>query len=132
MEKIEVLHGGSLRFWGDWFGRPMDNHHKVISAVYDDSLDVLTMTFDDAEECIVCSPRGITSTEQTFYIKDANSITWSWYYYRKEHTKENRFQIRYIKENEVTVSCQKDALIHIQSKVQLIRKTSMLWKYADK
>lgn len=118
MKKIKVLHGGTMRFWGDWFGRPMDNYHKVISAVYDDSLDILTMTFDNAEECIVCSPRGITSTKFTFFIKDAKSITWSWYYYGREHTRDNRFQIQYTKENEETVICQNE-LNHVQPKAYI-------------
>ena len=31
---IKVLKSGSLRFWGDWFGRPMDNIHTVVSTEY--------------------------------------------------------------------------------------------------
>ena len=32
---VKIQKFGSLRFWGDWFGRPMDNCHKPVSASFD-------------------------------------------------------------------------------------------------
>jgi len=119
MQKIAVPHGGTMRFWGDWFGRPMDNYHKVVKAVYNEESNILVMTFDNEEECTVYSPVGISSTKKSFYIEDADVVVWLWYYYGKERTKENRFQIQYTKENEDTVICQNDytqSSININSK----------------
>ena len=122
MQIITVSHTGTMRFWGDWFGRPMDNWHKVTNAIYDESANVLVMTFENGEECIVSSPIGITSSKNSFYIQDASCVTWSWYFYGKERIDENKFQIQYKKESADIVIRQKDefnytrSITHINSK----------------
>jgi hypothetical protein len=104
-----------MRFWGDWFGRPMDNVHKVTRAVYNEDSDTLALTFEEHEECIVCSPTCITSTEHSFFVTDAKSVSWSWYYYGKEPVKDNMLRIQYTKENEHTVVRQQQKFNRIQS-----------------
>ena len=119
MREIIVSHGGTMRFWGDWFGRPMDNHHRVVSAVYDEDSDILVMTFDGQEECTIYSPVGITSTEHSFYVEDAKTVSWSWYYYGREHTEKNKFQIHYQKQEANTVIRQKDEFDCTQSTINI-------------
>ena len=36
---------GSLCFWGDWFGRPMDNIHTPVSASFDEAEELLVIPF---------------------------------------------------------------------------------------
>ena len=31
---MKIAKSGTLRFWGDWFGRPMDNVHTVAKVIY--------------------------------------------------------------------------------------------------
>ena len=119
MREILVHHRGSLRFFGDWFGRPMDNYHKVVNANYYDNSDILVITFDGGEECIVKSPIDIVSTKNSFYVKGANCVTWSWYCYGKEHIKENRLQIHYKKEDENIVTREKCGFNYTQPKTQI-------------
>jgi hypothetical protein len=115
MQEINVTHCGAIRFWGDWFGRPYDNIHRVTYAVYNEDSDTLVLTFEEYEECVACSPTGITSTEDTFFIADAKSVSWSWYYYGREPVKENMYRIQYTKENENTVICQRQSYYRVQS-----------------
>lgn len=87
-EFAEILKkGGSLRFWGDWFGKPYDNYHVPISVEPDGS--VLTICFKNGEKCTVCEPSGIVNEPNDFHIESAKKIVWEWYYYGRECTPEN-------------------------------------------
>lgn len=119
MSNISVQHSGTMQFWGDWFGRPMDNIHRATQVGYDESTDVLTIIFDNEEKCVIYSPVGITSTEKTFYIEDATAVIWSWYYYGREHTEQNHFRITYTKESKDTILCQKEEFSGILSVTHL-------------
>lgn len=100
MKKLEVFHCGTLRFWGEWFGRSMDNVHRVVNAIYDEKEDLLLLYFDLGEICEVFSPIQVVSTEKMFYIENAKSVTWSWYPYGEDHVKKNLRFLKYIrKEN---------------------------------
>ena len=122
MQTINISHTGTMRFFGDWFGRPMDNLHKVVNAIYDEDSDVLVMTFGNGEECIVSSPVGIISTKDSFFVKDASCVTWTWYYYGKKRIDENKLKIQYKKESANIVIRQEDginntpSITHINSK----------------
>lgn len=69
--------GGSLCFYGDWFGKPYDNFHRIKYYNFQD--DVLEIVFDEWERLIVFEPLGITNTEKEFSINQAKMIKWSWY-----------------------------------------------------
>lgn len=80
VQPIEIKKsGGSLCFYGDWFGRPYDNYHKIKQYSYTD--DVLEIIFDEWERLIVIEPLGITNTENEFGISCAKTVKWSWYPY---------------------------------------------------
>jgi hypothetical protein len=70
---------GSLRFWGNWFGRPYDNSHLIVSckAVGDS----LVLVFDQGETLTVKSPRRLALTQTKFKIRNADSLKLEWYSY---------------------------------------------------
>ena len=43
--------GGSLCFYGDWFGRPFDNYHEIKEYSYSD--DVLEIVFETSYGLII-------------------------------------------------------------------------------
>lgn len=79
--------GGSLRFFGEWFGRPYDNFHSPESAEF--SENVLVILFDGGEKCVVYDPLGIVNEPNDFHVESASKIVWEWYCYGKEHTPKN-------------------------------------------
>lgn len=79
--------GGSLRFFGEWFGRPHDNFHRPLSAELSET--VLVILFDGGEKCTVYDPFGIVNEPNDLHIERASKIVWEWYYYGKEKTPEN-------------------------------------------
>ncbi len=85
--RIKVLKSsGSLRFWGDWFGRPADNIHTVVSTEFSPKDNRLVLYFADGETCTIYDPAGIVNEEEEFCIKDASRIEWQWYAYGPEHS----------------------------------------------
>lgn len=83
--------GGSLCIWGNWFGRPMDNFHKLDAVSFDKELNKLTLTFDNKERLTVWNAENITDTKGHFQIDKADKVLWEWYYYEKPQTEENIF-----------------------------------------
>lgn len=69
--------GGSLCFYGDWFGRPYDNYHRIKKYSY--LGDILEVIFEEGERLIVIKPFGIINTEKELRIESAQEIRWIWY-----------------------------------------------------
>lgn len=93
-EHIQIkIKGGALCFYGDWFGRPYDNYHKIIHTGYDD--EILEIIFDHGERLLAYKPENITSTEKEFKIQKSQKIKWIYIPYG---TKE-RTIITYVPEN---------------------------------
>lgn len=86
---IGVVKGGSLRVFGDWFGRPYDNIHGVRSAVAE--RNELVVGFDGNETLRVASPDDWAFSEHSFRIQRARRVVWTWFYYGREQTPENLF-----------------------------------------
>lgn len=80
MLNLRIDMRGSLRFWGDWFGRPMDNYHIPTNAGYDERQQVLTICFNGGERCMIYSPKGIVNEPKHFHIQSARKIVWEWNY----------------------------------------------------
>lgn len=88
-EPMEIKkQGGSLCFYGDWFGRPYDNYHEIKEYSYSD--DVLEIVFDEWERLIVIEPSGITNTEKEFSISHAKLVKWSYYPYGSTQAEMNK------------------------------------------
>lgn len=81
--------GLSLKIWGNWFGKPYDNNHKIIACKED--ADIIRIQFDMAEVLTVWSPRGRKIDKSTFFIRGAARVRWEWFYYGRPQTPENRY-----------------------------------------
>jgi hypothetical protein len=73
---LPTLKQGTLRFWGQWFGRPYDNIHTVTGASAEgDSLEV---RFNNGETLRIVKPvKAIVGAAQ-FVIGDAAKLRWEW------------------------------------------------------
>ncbi len=88
---LDGIKCGSLRVFGDWFGKPMDNWHVPVGARA--SGNVLHVEFNGAEELALVEPRSWTFDADVFRIDFAIEVRWSWYSYGMPQTEENRFTI---------------------------------------
>jgi len=95
-QQFTMFKGGSLRIFGDWFGRPYDNVHipKTFSFIN----DILTITFDDDETLIIWNPSHVQIQERMFKVGEASKVRWEWFYYGRPKTQENRFFLEYAKD----------------------------------
>ena len=91
--------GGSLCFYGHWFGRPYDNYHQVKSLTFDKDSGVLTMDFNEGEQLTIKNPADIKEYKNQLTIERADKIYWTWYSYGNPQTKENFFFIDIEKAN---------------------------------
>ena len=71
-----ITRSGSLWFFGESFGRPYDNMHRIKSIHYDGEL--LVICFDQWEELFVYNPEGIESSEKELKISKASKVKWSY------------------------------------------------------
>src|SRR5260370_37575386 len=76
---ISDVKSGSLRIWGQWFGRPMDNWHTLVGC--DAEGDLLRFRFNEGENLLVWAPRDVTIDQARFRIPDAHHVRWEWFYY---------------------------------------------------
>ena len=81
---LKNLKIGTLRFWGNWFGRPYDNRHRIVAASAKGS--VLFVQFNGKELLSVWAPSEVTVNETTFCIRDAERVRWEWFYYGRPQT----------------------------------------------
>lgn len=86
---------GSVKFYGDWFGRPMDNCHIITGARAEG--DCLTIRFKEDETLKVWDPDGlkIDIKKGKLKISKALRVRWEWFYYGRPQTPENLFFIEY-------------------------------------
>ncbi|MBR4622724.1 MAG: hypothetical protein IKO44_04210 [Ruminococcus sp.] len=84
---FEIKKSGSFRFWGDWFGRPLDNTHKPVKASLENGL--LTAEFADGESLTVYGAKDVYSDEGRFYVTDAEAVVWEWDLYEEEQKSES-------------------------------------------
>jgi hypothetical protein len=82
-----TLKVGSLRFWGDWFGRPYDNFHRIRRCSARES--TLFIEFEDGGKLTVVDPDCLSLSATTFEIRAASSVRWEWHYYGRPQIPEN-------------------------------------------
>jgi hypothetical protein len=92
---LPTLLGGSLQFWGDWFGRPHDNVHQIVHCWADH--DVLKLTFDEDEVLSIWHPRGCLADGRTFRVESADRVRWEWFYYGRPKTSANLLFMDYVR-----------------------------------
>ncbi len=73
---LPTLKRGTLRFWGQWFGRPMDNIHTITAASAEG--DLLEIRFDNGEMLRILQPVGAIVGAARFIIRDAARLRWEW------------------------------------------------------
>jgi hypothetical protein len=84
---------GTLCVYGDWFGRPMDNCHRMTAVEGDTSF--LKLTFSDEETLEIWDPQNLTLSKTGFSVQSASRVLWRWFYYGRPHLPENRFFIEH-------------------------------------
>lgn len=106
-DAIPGMKGGTLRFWGEWFGRPNDNWHHMVGAEAEDS--ILRLSFGEGEVLTIWEASGLDVTERTFRIGDAARVRWEWHYYGRPKTAENRYFMDFTKTaNRITATTNVD------------------------
>jgi hypothetical protein len=99
----EKLKSGTMRFYGTWFGKPLDNYHKINRLNYIELEDCLVFEFDEGEILSVWNPKKITLENNIFSILDASWVRWTWYDYGKDKTPEHLLFIEYYQnQNKIT------------------------------
>ena len=86
---------GALCFWGEWFGRPYDNIHQIVSCEAEG--EVLKLHFNEDETLFVWLPRGLKADQKTFRISDAAKVRWEWFYYGRPKVESNRYFMEFTK-----------------------------------
>jgi hypothetical protein len=92
--QLSAIEPGTLRFWGEWFGRPYDNAHRLVSC--DAQADLLHMHFNEGEVLSVWAPRdlhigpGKLHGQPMLRIRDAERVRWEWFSYGRPHVAANR------------------------------------------
>lgn len=97
LEELQI-EGGTLCIWGEWFGRPYDNFHRVKSVRWE--RDEIVIYFDRDELLRISNPSKIVNEEKQLLIGDASKVLWVWYYYGKERTYDNMYVRQYRKDKD--------------------------------
>jgi hypothetical protein len=92
---------GSLRTWGEWFGKPHDNFHTIKGCSSTDT--TLILEFDGGETLTVENPEGLVLSNTLFSIRSASAVQWEWFYYGRPHIADNRYYYRFTR----NVRCRK-------------------------
>lgn len=70
---------GTLRMWGQWFGRPYDNFHWAVGChAFDEGL---RFTFSEGEVLTIWQPLHVVLTEAKFEVSEAARVRWEWHWY---------------------------------------------------
>ena len=86
-DALPEIKSGTLRLYGEWFGRPFDNLHSVTGArVAQDHTEIL---FDEGEVLSVWEPEGVAIDSSRFHIRRATRVQWTWYSYGSEPASQN-------------------------------------------
>ncbi len=83
------LKTGTLRFWGEWFGRPHDNVHQIVAC--EAGGGILRLQFNDDEVLSVWNATGCIADERAFSISDAKRLRWEWFAYGRPKTPANLY-----------------------------------------
>jgi hypothetical protein len=67
---------GSLRIWGEWFGKPHDNWHMITRCHAEG--DLLVIDFDGGEHLRIWRPEALVVNETTFRVSKADRVRWEW------------------------------------------------------
>lgn len=94
LQQLPDLVVGSLCMYGEWFGRPFDNQHRIVDVTVEDD-DILVMSFSEGEALRVWSPERVTADRFELRIDHARRVRWDWYSYGSPRTEEHHKFIDY-------------------------------------
>lgn len=99
---LSEVKGGSLRIWGQWFGRPMDNCHTLVACKADGN--IMQLQFDEEETLFIWAPRQAVINDKIFRIQDADRVRWEWFYYGRPKIPVNRYFEDYVRKDGTVVA----------------------------
>lgn len=99
---LEVKPGGSLRFYGKWFGRPYDNYYKILECSLNDG--TLIFKFDTGEQLNIWNPNKIEFNDKSVIINEASCVEFIRYSYGDPQTEKNLIIDRYSNEETLNTS----------------------------
>jgi len=85
---------GTVRIFGDWFGRPHDNCHTLTDVSAKE--DYLALGFDGGEVLKVWAPSAPEFTGHRLGVRFASRVRWEWFYYGRPPLLENRYFLDYV------------------------------------
>ncbi|WP_458947470.1 hypothetical protein [Oceanobacillus sp. CAU 1775] len=94
INSLEEKPGGTIRIFGEWFGRPYDNYHKILECIYKD--EILDIKFDTSETIRVWNPNHIMFKNNELIIEDSTYVEFLRFDYGKPKSKENVIREIYI------------------------------------
>lgn len=80
-----TIKGGTVCFWGYWFGKPYDNFHQIAFVGFDETEQKLELLFTESESLIIEFPEGIKEYSNRIEIESAKKILWQWHPYGKPY-----------------------------------------------
>lgn len=99
INKIKVKPAGTLRFYGEWFGRPYDNYHLLTDCLLEDG--ILTLIFDQGERIKIWNPNKISLNNKELKIKKAECVDFIRNINGKTDTEETSLIVdRYVSNNQ--------------------------------
>lgn len=97
------LIGGTLCFWGHWFGRPYDNFHEITRVEFDALGNILTIYFSSQETLTVVNPAGVEEYKTKLQISTADKVNWQWYYNGGAQAPENLYFYQFIRVDNLVI-----------------------------
>lgn len=96
-----AIKGGTVCFWGYWFGKPFDNFHQIVFVRFHEAEHQLELLFTESESLIIKSPERIKEYGNRIEIESATRIFWQWHPYGKSYnnTQEDYSYIEIIRNN---------------------------------
>ena len=88
-----LCRGGSICFYGEWFGRPYDNFHQIKNVKTEK--DILYISFAEGESLTIIKPNGIVNSQKAFKVKSALEIIWKYPSHWKTVNKSGMEELRY-------------------------------------
>lgn len=93
---LPSLKSGSLRFWGNWFGRPYDNWHRLLRC--EANSETVILSFNEGEVLTITNPFEVVIDIDRFSIRAASKVRWEWFWYGLPKTAENRRFQEYVRD----------------------------------
>lgn len=112
---IPTAKRGTLRIWGEWFGRPHDNYHRLVAC--EATGDFLRLRFDESEILSIRKPFGVEISATTFHVASAEAIRWTWFYYGRTKMPENLRYREYVVQPDGTVAFTTDFELGVGSEI---------------